>query len=79
MDVTPLPMGVVTVSGLVTKLIKRSTTTPHQYGSDIDDSADNQPRALIKFSEGKHDDRGNNLLGKFHWVASDLCHVGLPD
>ena len=61
MDVTSLPMGVVTVSGLVTKLIKRSTTTPHQYGSDIDDSADNQPRALIKFSEGKHDDRGTTF------------------
>ena len=51
MDVTPLPMGVVTVSGLMTKLIKRSTTTPHQCGSNLDDNADNQPRSLIKISE----------------------------
>ena len=53
LDVTPLPMGLVTIGGVMTKLIERSTTTPTKAALTLTTNADNQPRSLIKISEGE--------------------------
>ena len=67
LDMTPLPMGLVTVGGVMTKLSKRSTTTPHQGGSNLDDKFGQPAEIAHQDSRGRATtNEGNNLLGEFH-------------
>lgn len=65
-DVTPLSLGIETVGGVMTPVIKRNSAIPTSKTQVFSTAQDNQPTVTIKVYEGERaQTKSNHLLGNF--------------
>ncbi|GAU25080.1 hypothetical protein TSUD_257740 [Trifolium subterraneum] len=78
-DVTPLSVGVETVGGVMTALIRKNCSIPHKKERVFSTYSDNQLSVSIKVYEGERTStRDNNLLGKFELSGILPAPRGVP-
>ncbi|MBI3367459.1 MAG: molecular chaperone DnaK, partial [Burkholderiales bacterium] len=79
LDVTPLSLGIETLGGVMTKMIKKNTTIPTKFGQVFSTADDNQPAVTIKVYQGEREmATGNKSLGEFNLEGIPPAPRGLP-
>ena len=78
-DVTPLTLGVETMGGVMTPLVKRNSTIPHRKTETFSTAEDGQTAVTIKVLQGEREmARNNKLLGQFNLEGIPPAPRGVP-
>jgi molecular chaperone DnaK len=78
-DVTPLSLGIETLGGVFTPLIKRNTSIPTQASQIFSTAEDGQTKVVIKVYQGERSVAADNkILGSFELVDIPPAPRGVP-
>ncbi len=79
LDVTPLSLGIETLGGVMTTLIPRNTTIPHEKKEIFSTAADNQTAVDVYVFQGERKmARDNKLIGNFRLDGIPPAPRGVP-
>ena len=79
LDVTPLTLGIETLGGITTPLIKRNTTIPTSASETFSTAADNQTSVQINILQGEREmSSDNKSLGTFILDGIPPAPRGIP-
>jgi len=79
LDVTPLSLGIETLGGVFTKLIKKNTTVPTKATQVFSTAEDNQTAVTVHVLQGERDiAAGNKSLGQFNLADIPTAPRGMP-
>ncbi len=79
LDITPLSLGVETLGGVMTTIIKRNSTIPTQKSEIFSTAIDNQDNVEIHVLQGERQlSQDNKSLGNFRLKGIPLASRGTP-